>query len=159
MTGSLSSSAKRFQDALLARGLSHQVTELPQGTRTSVDAAQAVGVEVGQIAKSLIFKGKNTGQAFLVVASGSNRVNEARLSGLTSEPVEMPDADFVRDQTGFSIGGVPPFSHSQPLQTFIDEDLLQYQEIWAAAGNPRAVFRLTPQDLLKISGGQVVSIK
>ena len=159
MTDSLSSSAQRFKDALIAQGLSHQVTELPQGTRTSVEAAQAVGVEVGQIAKSLIFKGKNTGQAFLVVASGSNRVNEALLSHLTSEPVEMPDADFVRHQTGFSIGGVPPFSHSQALETFIDEDLLQYQEIWAAAGGPRALFRLTPQDLLKISGGQLVRIK
>ena len=159
MADSLSSSAKRFQEALLARGLSHQVAELPQGTRTSVEAAQAVGCQVGQIAKSLVFKGKNTGKALMVVASGSNRVNEARLSNLVSEPVEMPDADFVRCQTGFSIGGVPPFSHSQPLETFIDEDLLQYQEIWAAAGNPRALFRLTPQDLLKITGGQVVSIK
>ena len=159
MTGCLSSSAKRFQDALFARGLSHQVTELPQGTRTAVDAAQAVGCQVGQIAKSLVFKGKNTSKAFLVVASGSNRVNEARLAHLVSEPVEMPDADFVRDQTGFSIGGVPPFSHSQPLETFIDEDLFQYQEIWAAAGNPRAVFPLTPQDLLKMTGGQVVSIR
>ena len=159
MTDSLSPSAKRFQDALKARGLTHQVTELPQGTRTSIEAAQAVGCRVGQIAKSLIFKGKNTGQAVLVVASGSNRVNEALLSNLVSEPIEMPDADFVRDQTGFSIGGVPPFSHSQPLETFIDEDLLQYQEIWAAAGNPRAVFPLTPQDLLELTGGHVVSIK
>ena len=159
MTDSLSASGKRFQDALSARGLSHQVTELAQGTRTAVEAAQAVGCQVGQIAKSLVFKGKNTDKALLVVASGSNRVNEARLSSLVSEPVERPDADFVRDQTGFSIGGVPPFSHSQPLETFIDDDLLQYQEIWAAAGNPRALFRLTPQDLLKMTGGQVVSLK
>ena len=159
MTDSLSSSAKRFQDALLAWGLPHQVTELPQGTRTALEAAQAVGCEVGQIVKSLVFKGKNSGKAILVVASGSNRVNEALLSRLISEPVERPDADFVRSQTGFSIGGVPPFSHSQPLETFIDEDLLLYQDIWAAAGNPKAVFPLTPQDLLEMTGGQVVSIK
>ena len=159
MTNPLSSSAQRFQDSLQASGLSHEVVELPQSSRTSAEAAQAVGCQVGQIAKSLVFKGTETGKALLVVASGSNRVNEAELSRLVSESVERPDADFVRQQTGFSIGGVPPVGHPQPLDTYIDEDLLQYREIWAAAGNPKAVFPLSPQELLKMTGGQVVSIK
>ena len=159
MTNPLSSSAQRFQDSLQASGLSHEVVELPQSSRTSAEAAQAVGCQVGQIAKSLVFKGTETGKALLVVASGSNRVNEAELSRLVSESVERPDADFVRQQTGFSIGGVPPIGHPQPLDTYIDEDLLQYREIWAAAGNPKAVFPLSPQELLKMTGGQVVSIK
>ena len=117
------------------------------------------GCEVGQIAKSLVFKGATTRQAVLVITSGSNRVDEKRLSERIGEPVLKADADFVRQQTGFSIGGVPPVGHTQPIAVFIDEDLLTYSEIWAAAGTPQAVFRLTPQELQKITNGRVIRVK
>ncbi|MCH8086313.1 MAG: YbaK/EbsC family protein [Chloroflexi bacterium] len=159
MTAPLSPSAQKVKDALEARGFPHRIIELPESARTSVEAARAIGCQVGQIVKSLIFRGGGTQRAILVVASGSNRVNEKGLSELVSEPVERPDADYVRLHTGFSIGGVPPIGHPEPIETFIDEDLLTYEEIWAAAGTPRAVFSLTPGDLIKMTGGRVVSIK
>jgi prolyl-tRNA editing enzyme YbaK/EbsC (Cys-tRNA(Pro) deacylase) len=159
MTEKLSSSAQRVQDALKAFGLACQVVEMPQTTRTAEDAARAVGCTVGQIVKSLIFKGKQSGKPVLVAASGANRVDEKKLSEIMGEPPGKADADFVRKTTGYAIGGVPPTGHAQPVAVFIDEDLLQYEEIWAAAGTPRAVFKLTPQDLQKITGGQVVSVK
>jgi prolyl-tRNA editing enzyme YbaK/EbsC (Cys-tRNA(Pro) deacylase) len=109
--------------------------------------------------KSLVFQGKQSHQALLVATSGANRVNEKKIAGLISEPLSKADADFVRDKTGFTIGGVPPLAHAQPIRIFIDEDLLRYDEIWAAAGTPRALFKLTPQDLQKITDGQVVSVK
>jgi len=128
-------------------------------TRSAQDAARAVGCEVGQIAKSLVFKGATTRQAVLVITSGSNRVDEKKLSERIGEPVLKADADFVRQQTGFAIGGVPPVGHAQPIAVFIDEDLLTYSEIWAAAGTPQAVFRLTPQELQKITNGRVIRVK
>ena len=158
MADVLSASAQRVQDALKARGFANRVVEHEQTTRTSAEAAAAVGCEVGQIVKSVIFKTKQSGPPVLVVASGSNRVNEKRLGELVGEKLEKPDADFVRQQTGFVIGGVPPLGHSQPLMTFVDEDLLQYGEIWAAAGTPNAVFRLTGEELVKMTNGQVISI-
>jgi prolyl-tRNA editing enzyme YbaK/EbsC (Cys-tRNA(Pro) deacylase) len=118
-----------------------------------------VGCEVGQIAKSLVFKGASSRKAILVVASGANRVNEKELSRLLGEPVVKADADFVRQATGFAIGGVPPVGHPQPLKVFIDEDLFQYADIWAAAGTPQAVFKLTAQELQKITGGLVICVK
>jgi prolyl-tRNA editing enzyme YbaK/EbsC (Cys-tRNA(Pro) deacylase) len=132
--------------------------ELPASTRTAKEAAQAIGCTVAQIVKSLIFRGSGTGKAILVLASGVNRVDEKRLGELAGEPVGKADADFVRRQTGFAIGGVPPIGHPAPIETYIDADLLQYGEIWAAAGTPRAVFRLKPQDLTKVSRGSVTSI-
>ena len=154
----LSASAKKVQDALLALGLKLEVVELPASTRTAVEAAQAVGCQVGQIVKSLVFKAKRSERPVLVVASGANRVDEPAIEALIGEPLGKADADFVRQRTGFVIGGVPPLGHAEPLQTFIDQDLLQYGEIWAAAGTPNAVFRLTPQDLLRMTGGQVTKI-
>lgn len=159
MTGHLSGSARKVQDALNAHGLRCQVLELKQTTRSARDAAEAMGCEVGQIVKSLVFKGKASQKPVLVVASGSNRVNEKRLAELISEPVKMPDADFVRQKTGFAIGGVPPIGHAQPLETYIDEDLFKYEEIWAAAGTPYSLFKLTPADLETITGGLVVRVK
>ena len=155
----LSSSAQRVQEALKVLGLELQVVELQQTTRTSADAARAVGCEVGQIAKSLIFKGQRTQRPILVIASGSNRVNEKRVGELISEPLGKADADFVRQKTGFVIGGVPPVGHAEKLEVFIDEDLLQYGEIWAAAGTPNAVFRLTPSNLVRMTGGRIIGIK
>jgi len=155
----LSPSAQKVQEVLIALGFPHQVIEHEQTTRTSAEAAQAVGCEVGQIAKSLIFKGKQSGQAILVIASGSNRVDEKKLRDLLGEKVEKPDADFVRSRTGFVIGGVPPLGHAESLITFIDEDLMRYDSIWAAAGTPNAVFPLTPDDLLKMINGKVAIVK
>ncbi|HEY3310216.1 MAG TPA: YbaK/EbsC family protein [Anaerolineales bacterium] len=159
MGNKLSPSAQRVQEVLDQKSDDHQVVEYSQTTRTSKEAAQAIGCTVAQIAKSLVFRGKSTGRPVLVIASGTNRVNETTLAQLVGEPVERPDADYVLEQTGFVIGGVPPLGHAQSLTTFIDKDLLQYPEIWAAAGNPNAVFRLTPADLQAMTSGEVVSIQ
>lgn len=154
----LSPSAQRVQDALRGRGFAYEVIEFAQTTRTAAEAAAAVGCSVGQIAKSLVFKTQHSGRPLLVIASGANRVNEKRLRDLVGEPIAKPDADFVRQQTGFIIGGVPPLGHTGPLTTYIDEDLLQYETIWAAAGTPNAVFRLAPADLLPLTGGQTIKV-
>ena len=159
MSRPLSSSAQKVQNALNQFGLSFHVVELPASTRTAVDAAAAIGCTVGQIAKSLIFKTKQSEKPVLVIASGTNRVNEKRIGEFLGEPIGKADADFVREHTGFVIGGVPPAGHTTPLATFIDEDLLQYRVIWAAAGTPNAVFELTPGDLVKIAGGRTVALK
>ena len=155
----LSQSAQKVQTALQAMGLPSQVVELPGSTRTAVEAAQAVGCQVGQIVKSLIFRGVETDRPILVIASGPNRVDETRLAELANEPVKKADADFVRASTGFAIGGVPPVGLSGPIMTFIDEDLLQYEAVWAAAGTPHAVFQLNPAVLGRITGGTLASIK
>ena len=158
MPETLSPSAQKVQDVLKALGFSNQIIELQSTTRTSAEAAQAVGCRVEQIAKSILFQGKNTRKPILVIASGVNRVNEKKVAGFISEPLGKADADYVRNHTGFVIGGVPPIAHLEKLDIFIDEDLLQYKEIWAAAGNPNAIFMLTPSDLIKMTGGRVVSI-
>jgi len=155
----LSSSARKVQDVLKATGLPCQVVELPASTRSAQEAAQTVGCEVGQIAKSLVFRAKNSGKPVLVIASGVNRVSEKRLAELTGEPIGKADADFVRQRTGFAIGGVPPVGHAEALETYVDEDLLRYTEIWAAAGTPNAVFKLSPDELEKMTGGKVTAIK
>ncbi len=154
----LKPSAQRVQDALRERGFDNRVVEFSQSTRTSADAAAAVGCTVGQIAKSLVFQGGASGRAILIIASGANRVNEAAMVERIGEPLRRPDAEFVRDQTGFAIGGVPPLGHASSLTTYIDADLLKYEQIWAAAGHPNAVFPLTPAELLEMTGGQVLAI-
>ncbi len=159
MSEELSSSAQKVQQALDKLGFHLQVVELPASTRTAVEGAQAVGCQVGQIVKSLVFKAKRSERPILVLASGQNRVDERRIETLIGEPLGKADADFVRQRTGFVIGGVPPVGHIEKLETFIDQDLLQFDELWAAAGTPHAVFRLKPADLLQISGGQVADIK
>jgi prolyl-tRNA editing enzyme YbaK/EbsC (Cys-tRNA(Pro) deacylase) len=154
----LSESAQKVQDALTRHGVSCEVVELPGSTRTAQEAAQAVGCRVEQIAKSLVFRCKTTNRPVLVVASGANRVNEKKLRDLLFEPVRKADADFVREQTGFAIGGVSPAGLSKTMEIFIDEDLVNCGEIWAAAGTPHAVFKLTAEDLVKITQGKVVKI-
>jgi prolyl-tRNA editing enzyme YbaK/EbsC (Cys-tRNA(Pro) deacylase) len=151
----LKPSAQRVQDALAGRGLELQVLELEVTARTAAEAAAAVGCEVGQIAKSLVFKGRQGGQAVLVIASGKNRVDLALLEALLGEALDKPDADFVRAQTGFAIGGIPPLGHDRPLATVIDQDLLGYERIWAAAGHPSAVFPCSPAQLVAMTGGRV----
>ncbi len=159
MTQTLSPSAEKVQEALQRLGFKNKVLELQTTTRTSAEAAQAVGCEVGQIAKSIVFRTVKTDQPVLVIASGPNRINEKRIEEKVSEPIGKADADFVRQKTGFVIGGVPPVGHKEKMQIFIDEDLLKYQEIWAAAGTPNALFKLTPSELIRMTGGEVISIK
>ena len=159
MAKKLSASAQRVQQALEAQGVDLRVIELPDSTRTAVEAAQAVGCEVGQIVKSLIFKGKKTRQPYLVLVSGANRVDEKKLHRIVGEKIGKADADFVRAHTGFAIGGVSPVGHKEPLQTVVDEDLLSFGQLWAAARTPHAVFALTPADLQKLTGGQVEDVK
>jgi prolyl-tRNA editing enzyme YbaK/EbsC (Cys-tRNA(Pro) deacylase) len=155
----LSPSAARIQEALQALGFANQVIELDATTRSSAEAADAVGCTVAQIAKSVIFRAKGSGRPILVVASGPNRVNEKTIEAAIGEKLGKADADFVRERTGFAIGGVAPIGHAQKVETFIDEDLLQFAEIWAAAGTPNAVFKLTPDELRRMTSGRVIDIK
>lgn len=158
MSNELSSSARRVQQAIRERGFQCEVVELPGSTRTAQDAANAVACELAQIVKSLVFTTTISHRPILVLASGANRVNESRLGQVVGEPIAKADGDFVRAHTGFAIGGIPPLGHSEPIQTYIDADLMALGQIWAAAGTPHAVFPLTPQDLLAMTGGEVVDI-
>ncbi|CAO3352747.1 YbaK/EbsC family protein [Azospirillum palustre] len=155
----LSPSAARVQALLDGIGLGHRVVEHEGSTRTSEDAANAVGCAVAQIAKSLIFRTKETGRPVLVVASGANRVDEKAVGRLIGEKIERADPEFVRESTGFAIGGVPPIGHAVPPLVMIDDDLLRLETIWAAAGTPNAVFRLTPADLVSMTGGRVETVR
>lgn len=155
----LSKSAQAFQEALAEKGLHVKIVEFPATTRTAQDAAQAIGCQVAQIAKSLIFRTKQTNRAILVLASGPNRVNEKTIAQQVGEEIIKADADFTREVTGYAIGGIPPLGHKQRLETYIDEDLLQHKEIWAAAGTPNAVFNLDSAVLEKLTNGKIISIK
>jgi prolyl-tRNA editing enzyme YbaK/EbsC (Cys-tRNA(Pro) deacylase) len=155
---SLSASARRVQAALDGLGLSLQVVELPASTRTAAEAAAAVGAQVGQIVKSLLLRGQSSGLPYLILTSGSNRLDLQRASALAGEPVALAKPEFVREQTGFSIGGVPPLGHLQPIRTWIDRDLMAHDVIWAAAGTPNAVFRLTGEQLLRMTAGELADV-
>ncbi|MDP1608478.1 MAG: YbaK/EbsC family protein [Chlamydiales bacterium] len=156
---SLSKSAESVQKILLAKNLQAKVIELPASTRTAEDAAKAIGCMIGQIVKSLVFRTKSTNKPILVLASGPNRVNEQTISHHVGEEIVKADAEFTREVTGFAIGGVPPIGHKQSISTYMDEDLLQFQELWAAAGTPHAVFNLNPETLVSLTAGKVISIK
>ena len=155
----LSPTAQRVQDLLTARGYPCKVIEYAESTRTSQEAAERAGCTLGQITKSMIFMGKTTRKPILVLTSGANRVDEKRLSEYAGEPIGRADADFVRSATGFAIGGVPPLGHSRQMETYLDEDLMQYATIWAAAGTPNAIFELTPAQLQEMTGGRVAQVK
>jgi prolyl-tRNA editing enzyme YbaK/EbsC (Cys-tRNA(Pro) deacylase) len=150
-----SPSALKVQTAL---GDKFEVLEFSANTRTAADAAAAIGCRVAQIAKSLIFRAAASNRPVLVVASGVNRVDEAKVAEAVGEAIARADADFVREATGFAIGGVPPVGHANPPTVLIDRSLMAFAEIWAAAGTPNAVFRLTPADLVELTGGRVVAI-
>lgn len=153
------STTPRFQSFLTSRSLPYEIKEFPSSTRTSQEAADAIGCTLAQIAKSLLFRRKTTGSPVLVIASGANRVNEKALKVLLGEKIEKADADFVLEKTGFAIGGIPPVGHIGQIEAFIDEDLMGFEVIWAAAGTPHAVFSLTPQALAQITGGRVIPVK
>jgi prolyl-tRNA editing enzyme YbaK/EbsC (Cys-tRNA(Pro) deacylase) len=150
-----SPSALKVQAAL---GDRFEVLEFDLSTRTAADAAAAIGCEVAQIAKSLIFRGADSGRAVLIIASGVDRVDEKKAAAAIGEPIARADADFVREATGYAIGGVPPVGHKTKPIVLIEESLLQLAEIWAAAGTPNAVFRLTPSDLVALTGGRTVAV-
>jgi len=155
----LSPSAQKIQDLINALGYPYTVIEHAESTRTAQEAADRAGCLLGQIVKSMIFKGKESGKPILVLTSGVNRVDEKRISGYAGETISRPDADFVRAVTGFAIGGVPPVGHIQKMETYIDEDFLQYPTIWAAAGTPNAIFELKTTDLQIMTSGKVVTVK
>jgi len=162
-SAALPPSAQRVQALLRAAGHSGEVVEFAETTRTAAEAAAAIGCEVAQIAKSVIFRARPSDRPVLVLASGRNRVNEKLVAerlvamGL-GDGIDRADADFVRDKTGFAIGGVAPIGHVTPSIVFIDRDLLQFARIWAAAGTPYAVFSLTPDELVRLTGGEVITV-
>ncbi len=155
----LSKSAQLIQDILSQRGIDSHVVELSESTRTAQEAATTIGCVVDQIMKSLIFKTMKTDTPILVLVSGPNRVNEKKIEQLVGEKITKADADFTRQVTGFVIGGVPPVGHAQTIETYIDEDLLQFEDLWAAAGTPHAVFRLKGTDLVDLTKGKVISVR
>ncbi len=158
MSSQLPPAAQKVQDTLQSLGYPCQVIEMAESTRTAAEAARAIGCTVGQIAKSLIFETRKSKRAILVIASGANRVDEKQLGRIVGEKIGKADADFVRQTTGYAIGGIPPLGHKTPIQTYIDQDLLQYQTIWAAAGTPHTLFEISPEDLVHITGGTVIAV-
>ena len=150
-----SSSALKVQAAL---GDRFAVLEFDASTRTAADAAAAIGCEVAEIAKSLIFRGQTSGRAVMIIASGVDRVDEKKAAAAVGEPIARADADFVREATGFAIGGVPPIGHKTRPIVLIEERLMRFAEIWAAAGTPNAVFRIAPTDLQRITHATVVDL-
>jgi len=150
---------ERIQQCLDEWGINFHLLEFPQSTRTAQEAAEAIGCQLGQIAKSIVFKTKSSEKPVLVIASGVNRIDEKKIKHWEGEKVEKADADFTLAHTGYVIGGIPPVGHLQPITTYIDEDLFNYTHIWAAAGTPHSVFQLTPQQLKQITRGQVTCIK
>ncbi len=149
-----------MQNSLRAAGFPYDVVELSTPTRTAAEAAHAVGCDIGQIAKSLVFERTPGGLPLLVIASGAHRIDESRLSKeVGGQKIRKPDAEYVRRFTGFTIGGVPPLGHDTLLETLIDEALLRHPYIWAAAGTPHALFRMDPKDLVPMTGGRVISVR
>jgi Cys-tRNA(Pro) deacylase len=146
----------RFEAWLQAAGLELEVRRFPAGTRTAEDAARAIGCEVGQIVKSLVFTAG--GEAVIALVSGANRLDPARLAAVAGGSAGKADAEQVRSATGYAIGGVPPFGHARRLPVFMDRDLEHYQVVWAAAGRPDAVFPISPSRLVELSGAQVAEL-
>lgn len=154
----LTPAEQRVADALAAHDLGAGVIVLDQLATTAQMAADALGIEVGRIVKSLVFRGAESGRPYLLLVSGANRVHERRVGRLIGEKLDRSDADFVKTHTGFSIGGVSPYGHPAPLATFIDEALFGFSTVWAAAGHPRSVFEITAADLERTTGGRRVDV-
>ncbi|MGD9868976.1 MAG: YbaK/EbsC family protein [Hyphomicrobiales bacterium] len=139
-------------------GLDINIQVMGESTRTAVEAAAACGCSVGQIVKSLVFRGVRSGKPYLLLVSGSNRVDEKGVAATLGEPLERPDAAFVREVTGYAIGGVPPLAHAMALAAYMDKDLLQYDVVWAAAGTPRSIFPAKPSELAKAANANVIRV-
>lgn len=154
----LPESARRVADAARVAGLDIAIVEMADSTRTAEEAAAACGCAVGQIVKSLVFRGATSGEPLLLLVSGANRVDEKGVAAHLGEKLKRPDADYVRSVTGYAIGGIPPLGHATPLRTYVDRDLLQYDTVWAAAGTPRCVFRSEPRTLIEAAGAEVIPV-
>lgn len=152
----LSKNSQKVQDYLNSFGLKLEVVELAESTRTAQEAASAAGCEVGQIVKSLVFRSGE--EALLFLVSGKNQLDTHKVSQVIGKTISKADAIFVKEKTGYTIGGVPPVAHVTPIETYIDQDLLDYEEVWAAAGTPHAVFRLKSKDLPNLTGGKVIEV-
>jgi len=159
MADALPAAARRVQEILVEKGIGGRVRVMPDSTRSAAEAAEAIGTDVARIAKSIVFRARESGRAVLVVTSGENRVDEQKVATLTGETIGKADADFVRERTGFAIGGVAPVGHSEPPIILIDRDLVALGDIWAAAGTPFAVFPLTAEELVRATGGTVADIR
>jgi prolyl-tRNA editing enzyme YbaK/EbsC (Cys-tRNA(Pro) deacylase) len=155
----LKPAAQRVQAAIDAKGLGGKVRRMPQSTRTAEEAAVACGCAVAQIVKSLVFRGAQSGKPYLLLVSGANRVDEKAVAKHLGEALKRPDADYVRGVTGFAIGGIPPLGHDTPLATYIDETLLTYDTVWAAAGTADAVFPSAPAKLVEATGARIISVR
>ena len=155
----LSSSAQKVQDTLVALGSSAIVVEHENPGRTAAEAALLLRCDIAQIAKSIIFKSASTGQSVLVITSGANRVDEKKITAILGEKLAKADAAFVREQTGFAIGGVPPLGHASPGAILLDVDLLKFDQVFPAGGTPHAMFVIDPNELLRISGAQVADVR
>jgi prolyl-tRNA editing enzyme YbaK/EbsC (Cys-tRNA(Pro) deacylase) len=155
----LKPAAQRVQAAIDAKGLGGKVRHMPQSTRTAEEAAAACGCAVAQIVKSLVFRGAQSGKPYLLLVSGANRVDEKAVAKHLGEALKRPDADYVRGVTGFAIGGIPPLGHDTPLATYIDQTLLTYDTVWAAAGTSDAVFPSAPAKLVEATGARVISVR
>jgi prolyl-tRNA editing enzyme YbaK/EbsC (Cys-tRNA(Pro) deacylase) len=154
----VASAVDRFLEEASRLGLSLKILEFPEGTRTAAEAAQAVGCHIGQIVKSLVFMAD--GKAVLALTSGQNRVDPGALARLVdAASVRKATPEEAREATGFAIGGTPPFGHVRPLEVFVDRDLMDYDVVWAAAGTPKALFALSPRDLLDASVGTPADIR
>jgi prolyl-tRNA editing enzyme YbaK/EbsC (Cys-tRNA(Pro) deacylase) len=151
--GPLPASAERVQRALDGAGVGARVIELSVAARTAQQAADALGIEVGQIAKSLIFRAAGSGRAVLVIAAGDRRVSESRIAALLGEAIERASPEFVREHSGFAIGGVAPVAHATPMTTFIDASLRRFDIVWAAGGTPHCVFPISLDELVRVSAG------
>lgn len=159
MTPARHPTALRTWQLLREAGIVTRVVEFEQPTRTSADAAAAIGCSVAEIAKSIVFRGEKSGQAIIVVASGHNRVSEAKVAEEVGEPLLRAEADFVRDVTGYAIGGVAPIGHVRPVKLLLDRDLQRFETIWAAAGTPFSVFPVSPDQLRTLTGAPWADVK
>lgn len=152
--------SERFYTAAQARGFDVDITEFDEPTRTAQEAADAIGCNVGQIVKSLCFSVNDA--PVMALVSGANQLDTRKLAalrGVGRKKVKRADADLVREATGFAIGGVPPFGHENEMAVYVDEDLTEYEEVWAAAGTPHAVFPIEPQVLVELAKGAVADLK
>ena len=155
----LSLSAQKVQDALVLLGSSAVVVEHENPGRTAAEAAVLLRCDIAQIAKSIIFKSTNTGKSVLVITSGANRVDEKKVAVILGDKLAKADAAFVREQTGFAIGGVPPLAHANPGAILLDVDLLKFDQVFPAGGTPHAMFAIDPNELLRISGAQAADVR
>jgi prolyl-tRNA editing enzyme YbaK/EbsC (Cys-tRNA(Pro) deacylase) len=151
-------SARRVRTALLELGLRGDIHRLADSTRTAPEAAAAVGCELGAIVKSLVLRGVTSHAPVLALVSGDNRADVALIEAAVDEAVERPGADYVREVTGYAIGGIPPVGHPHPVRTVMDEDLYRFETVWAAAGHPHAVFPIAPADLAEAAGARVLRL-